>query len=140
RVLDEFQSATPAQVTQTLREVLNPDARLTLRVVPQAETPAQNPIDAKPAILPSGAFAPQPPTKFTLSNGINVFYWHRPELPLMSVTALFNLGADSAPPSEAGRAQMAASMLDEGSGSLSAEQFQNALDRLGVSFAAEANH
>lgn len=140
RDLDRYRKATPQSVKRWARAVLQPERRLILRVIPQAPTPTTNPRATRPTLAASGEFAARAPTTMTLSNGIKVVHWHRPELPLMSLTTLFDGGSHSDPADEAGLAQSVAAMLSEGAGKLGAVEFANALEQLGASFSASADH
>jgi zinc protease len=139
RALDRYRTATPKNVHAVASKVLDPNARLVLRVVPQQEGD-QSARDERPATAASGAFNFQQPTELTLANGLKLLYWQRPELPLSSVSIRFDRGADSDPAEKAGRASLAAAMLDEGAGNRSAEEFSDALDLLGAQFSAGAGH
>lgn len=140
-VLDTYRKATPAAVRDVVRRTLDPDARLIMRVVPQPEADqgGPNPRDQRPTDPTEKPFTPPAPSVFTLSNGVKVEYWNRPELPLMAVNTMFRGGAGLDPQAKLGRAHLAASMLDEGAGSRDAKSFQNALDALGATFGAGAD-
>ncbi|MEZ0327380.1 MAG: M16 family metallopeptidase [Fimbriimonas sp.] len=148
RVLDMYRAVTPAQVKAVAAATLNPNKRLVLRVLP-AKQPApkpkptpqkqQNPRDVRPRIPPEGPFKPIDPKEFTV-NGMKIFYWHRPELPLMSIATVFVGGSERDPASAAGRSAMMADMLDEGAGTRTASQFENALEQLGATFGASAGY
>ncbi|MFN8220461.1 MAG: pitrilysin family protein [Fimbriimonadales bacterium] len=140
RVVDRYAGATPEAVRLAAKRVLDPHRRLALRVVPESTPPAQNPRDAQPQASAGKPFSPPAPESFRLANGMQVFYWHRPQLPLMSIATLFPAGADIDPAAKAGRTDLAASMLAEGAGSRNARQFQEALDQLGANFSAGASH
>ncbi|HTQ11925.1 MAG TPA: pitrilysin family protein, partial [Fimbriimonadaceae bacterium] len=120
------------------KRVLDPDARLILRVVPESDTPDVNPRDSRPAAAAETNFKLPPSSSFTLSNGIRVFYFNRPQLPLMTVSTLFKGGAQSDPAKKLGLASITADMLSQGAGSLDAEGFSKALESLGASFGASA--
>ncbi len=147
KVLDMYRTATPAQIKEVADQTLDPGKRLIMRVLPAKvepppapqPKPAQNPRDARPAIPAEAPFAPQQPKEFTV-NGIKVFYWHRPELPLMSLATVFVGGSERDPASAAGRSAMMADMLDEGAGPRTAQEFENALEQLGASFGASSGY
>lgn len=141
QVLDTYRHATTADVRDVSRKTLDLDHRLILRVVPAPDADAQqgaNPRDTRPAIAPEKSFAISAPKTFTLSNGIKVQYWNRPDLPLMAVTTRLMGGSALDPDAKLGRADLTASMLDQGEGNLDASGFQNALDQLGATFSAGA--
>ncbi|RYG48577.1 insulinase family protein [bacterium] len=138
RVLDTYRKATPASVKRAVATTLDPGKRLILRVVPQDEAQATNPRDIQPALEAPNAYRPPLPTTFTLSNGVRVDYWTRPELPLMRVTAQFGNGSDSDPGEKLGLAALTADMVDEGTRTKSSEAFAAALDRVGVQLEIQA--
>lgn len=138
--LERHTKPEPAQVQEWAKRVLDPNARLILRVVPESDKPTQNPRDQRPPILTEKEFKLPLPAQFKLANGIKVFYFNRPELPLMSVSAMFAAGAASDPPEKAGLAELTAGMLSQGAGDLDAEQFSQQLDALGASFSASAGN
>jgi predicted Zn-dependent peptidase len=141
RVLDTYRKASPTAIRDAARKTLDPDARLIMRVLPEgeAEENAQNPRDGQPPTGTEKAFTPPTARTFTLSNGLKVEYFHRPELPLMAVSALVRGGGENDPTDKLGRGAMTASMLDEGAGTRNAKQFQDALDEIGASFSAGAD-
>jgi predicted Zn-dependent peptidase len=136
RVLNSYRQATPRSVQRVAAAVLKPGEKVVLTVIPESEQPPQNPRNEKPVDSAPAAWTPQAPTEFTLSNGIKVQYWNRPELPLMSLAMFFSGGADEDAPGDAGASNLAADMLDEGAGKRSATEFEQALDLLGARFAA----
>lgn len=139
RDLDRYRDATTEKVRQWAANVLTPDHRLVMRVIPEIKAPETNPLDAQPKVASAPPFSPLEPTTFTLGNGVKVYYWHRVELPLTYVTMMFPLGAAIDPPAKSGLSDLTASMLDQGAGDLSAIAFSNALDQLGASFNARAS-
>ena len=140
RVLDQVRNTSVANVRDATKKTLDLNNRLIMRVVP-AQTPVTpNPRAAQPALGTPKPFNPQQPTSFTLSNGIRVQYWYRPELPLMSMTTAFALGADIDDSANQGLASLTADMLSQGSGSYTAESFEDALNLLGANFSATAGH
>lgn len=139
KVLDMFRTATSSEVRDRAKSVLNPNARLIMRVIPQPVAAASgDPRATQPAMGSESAFKLPSPTTFKLSNGVQVFFWQRPELPLMNVSMLFRGGAALDPPAKAGASSIAAEMLSQGTGNLSAEGFENALSLLGGNFSAGA--
>ena len=163
KVLKAYDSATPASVGREAAKVLDLGNRLVLRVVPgtpeppaavappvkeadvtippPAVSPAQNPRTEIPTLAAPATFAVPAPQEFTLTNGMRVRYWNRPELPLMSMLVQFGTGANFDPaigPGKGGAVAMAAEMLDQGAGPYTAEEFKRRLDLLGASFGAGA--
>lgn len=134
--LERHTKPTVADVQSWAKKVLDPNARLVLRVVPDTSKPEKNPRDDRPAIPPNKEFKLPSPDKFTLTNGIKVFYFSRPALPLMSVSIMFGAGATSDPVGKPGLASLTAGMLRQGAAALDAEAFSKALDSLGAFFSA----
>ena len=138
--LDRYRQATPASVRQWAAQVLTPDARLVMRVIPELEPSEPDPRDQRPAAMSPRTFTPALPVSFTLSNGITVHHWPRHELPRIAATMMLRNGSAHEPTELAGLARLTASMLDQGAGQRSAIEFSEALDLLGASFAASADH
>lgn len=140
--LKRYRKATPQSVKAVAAKVLDPNARLILTVLPQQEAAQpiqQNPRDEKPTISKETAWNPTAPTELTLSNGVKVFYWQRPQVPLMTMATLLKRGAEVDPPSKIGRAALTAEMLDQGAGRRGATEFEQALDLLGARVSASAS-
>ena len=141
KVMDMYRTTSPSKIREAARKTLSLNDRLIIRVVPQAEKQDSNPRNEKPVLTAPGDFQAQNPTEFTLANGMKVFYWHKDELPLMSVGVHFKGGADINATEKSGQAAMTADMLSEGgAGALDAQQFSKALDTLGAQFSAQAGH
>ncbi|HVT12482.1 MAG TPA: pitrilysin family protein [Fimbriimonadaceae bacterium] len=132
--LERHTKATATDVQTWAKKVLDPNARLILRVVPEMEPPDKNPRDERPTILPEKEFQPPTPEPFTLSNGLKGFYFRRAALPLMTVSLFFNGGAASDPTDKPGLASLTAGMLKQGADGLDAEGFAKAMDALGAFF------
>ncbi|MGV3616501.1 MAG: M16 family metallopeptidase [Fimbriimonas sp.] len=140
RVLDLYRKATPRGIRDAARRTLNPENRLIMRVLPETEVAeGQKPRETAPAIGNEATFTPPTPSNFTLSNGLKVQFFRRPELPLMAVSALIRGGGENDPTDKLGRGSLTAAMLDEGAGSRNAKAFQDALDEIGASFSAGAD-
>lgn len=160
RVLKAYRAATPRSIRQQAAKTLDLGNRVVVTVLPgepeaaatapapaneAAQTPvprstsAQNPRATIPTPGPAAPFEAPAPREFTLSNGIRVSYWHRPALPLMAVEMLFPRGADTDPLGKGGRANLAAQMLTQGAGDLSATEFKRRLDLVGASFDASVS-
>jgi zinc protease len=138
RDLDRYRKATPEDVKNWSQKVLTPDSRLVMRVLPEEEQKT-SPRDKNPDLLADKGFSPQQPEVFKLSNGLEVRFWKKNELPLVNVSLMIRGGAAVDDPHQAGRAFMMANMLDEGAGKLGSLEFSDALDLLGASFIASAS-
>ena len=86
---------------------------------------------------------PEPPFRFPVAvkqrlvNGLNLWTVERPGLPIVSIVLLLPAGSALDPPGQPGLAAMTADMLDEGSGSRTAIEMQEALARIGADFDTE---
>jgi zinc protease len=137
RDLDRYRSATPEAVQHWAREVLRPEARAVIRVLPEQPERAEGARDQRPADLPPAQFAPQEPRQFRLASGMPVMLWERKGLPLVAVNAVFAPGQPLTEPKRAGLAALTGAMLDEGAGELDAVAFSSALQALGASLGAD---
>ncbi len=114
RDIDRYRNATLAGVQTAAKQVLTPDARLILRVIPEIEVPEPSPRDGQPAIDDGSEFSPPLPATFQLKNGITVHHWQRSELPLVQISMLLPAGSASDPTDRAGLTTLTVKMLDEG--------------------------
>lgn len=140
RDLDRYRQATVAGVQNWAKSVLTPDARVIIRVLPEEPERQPSPRDQRPADLASMEFAPPPPETFTLSNGIPVSLWRKPELPLVAVRLIVRPGGLLESPAQAGLTSLMAAMLGEGAGELDALTFGDAIQSFGATFDAWADH
>jgi predicted Zn-dependent peptidase len=140
RYLADLRTVTPTKARDQARKTLDPDARLILSVVPEAEAAqGSNPRDTQPAIGPASSFTAPVPVDFTLKNGLKVHYFERKDVPLVSMALLSRHGAAEDPMAKTGTTSLMADLLSAGAGSRNAENFENELDRLGASFGAGAS-
>ena len=156
-----FLSATRNSIRIHAAGTLNPHRRLVLRVVPGAKPdgpvaknpllsldeltldqgePQSNPRDSQPKIGPLKPFKFPLPAQFKLANGVPVYYWHKPSLPLMTLSIRLKRGAAQDPPAKAGLAELTADMLDEGAGSRDAAALTNDLEMLGAQLGTGADY
>lgn len=139
RDMERYRTATETGVRQQAAAVLTPDARLIMRVIPKAPEPQASPRDEQPKLADVSAFTPIAPTQFALRNGIRVWLWNKPELPLVAVSLRVNPGRPINEPATAGLCDLAATMLGEGAGERDALQFDEAMQALGASFDTAAD-
>ena len=147
RELAELRAVTRESAREQARKTLDPGARLVLRVVPEKKAatlmriaPAQgNPRDVQPTVAPPSPFVVPLPTVFKLKNGLQVSYWQRPGVPLVSMALLSHHGASFEPKGKEGASSLMAELLSAGAGKRDAEAFENDLERLGASFYASAS-
>lgn len=79
-----------------------------------------------------------PVQTWTLDNGVEVLYVHRPQLPMMSLDVAFDAGSARDPEDRFGLSTLTARLLDQGAGELSADDFARKVDRLGLDFGASS--
>jgi predicted Zn-dependent peptidase len=166
RDLDRYRNATPDSVKKWAKQVLTPEARAIVRVLPEvaaeasatrpesakpsvetkpqekiAEAPPRtgSPRDVQPTIGPAPAFKVESPQTFKLSNNIPVMLWSDKELPLVAMWVIFRPGHILGDKFSAGAVYLAADMLDEGAGRLDALDFSDALLSLGTNFSTSAD-
>jgi len=140
QVLAAYRQATPESTKTVARQTINLSSRLILRIVPQApeSTTKVDPRGTKPTVTAEKGFTSPKPTQFTLSNGVKVYYWNRPALPLMALETRFAAGGAVDAPGKLGAAELTSRMLEQGSGSLNAGDFHDALDQLGATFSTSS--
>jgi zinc protease len=83
---------------------------------------------------PGRAFVLPAVEKTTLPSGLRVWTIRHAQIPVVSYVLMIARGASADPPGKDGLAAIAADMLDEGSGSLTAIEMHEALARLGAQF------
>ncbi|HLQ36268.1 MAG TPA: pitrilysin family protein, partial [Planctomycetota bacterium] len=125
-----------AKVQAWAAQVLDPQRRAVIRVLPGEPERAMSARDLRPAATASAPFVPPAPEQFQLHNGMPVLLWHRPQLPLVALRVQFQpddvLVTD---PARAGLPALTAAMLREGAGDLDALAFAQAMQSLGAAFA-----
>ncbi|RYG24601.1 insulinase family protein [bacterium] len=140
RYLSDLRAVSPARAREQARKTFDPDARLILSVIPEAEAAQEpNPRDVQPNIGTSSAFTAPVPVDFTLKNGLKVHYFERKGVPLVSMALLSRHGAAEDPTGKTGTTSLMAELLSAGAGSRGSEAFESELDRLGASFGAGAS-
>ena len=140
RDLDRYRTATAEKVQRWAGQVLTPNGRVIMRVLPESPERGPTPRDTRPAPLPVAAFKPQAPESFHLANGVPVMLWSRKDLPLVEMTVQFRTGGILSDNTHAGLVYLTASMLDEGAGELNALQFGDRMQSLGAEFSTAADH
>lgn len=132
--LDRYRNASARSVQKWAANVLTPEARVIVRVLPQSPARVVSGRDEQPGPATAGIFAPQLPETFALSNGIDVMLWQKGELPLVAMNVVFHTGSCLGSVERAGSVSLMANMLDEGAGELSALEFGDAMQSLGAQF------
>lgn len=77
-----------------------------------------------------------PVETWQLDNGARVLHVHRPELPMVSMSVIFRAGSSRDPADKPGVSALAARLLDQGAGGLSADEMARRLDERGLRFGA----
>ena len=139
RDLDRYRRATPGSVMHWASKVLLLDARLVARVLPESPERSASARDESPAPATVDPWSPPAPNAFTLSNGVRVLHFQKPEIPLAAISVLFAPGVPVDDPDSPGLAWLAADMLDEGSGELDAIAFNDRVTSLGASLAIDCD-
>ncbi|MGD9588910.1 MAG: M16 family metallopeptidase [Pyrinomonadaceae bacterium] len=152
--LDRYRKVTPADVSRVANQYLTAN-RLVMTYVPgtretprsrreadqtttgKTEKPDEAKIAAQAAALPKPGpdpkFSTPPIEKTKLSNGLEVWMVEHRELPIVSMNMVFKTGTVNEPDDRFGVADMAASLLDDGTKTRSAEDLANQLRQIGVS-------
>ena len=130
--LARYGRLTAASVGEAARSWLLPDARLIVRIIPEARVDGAVTREARPKDFEKTAFQPPVPFRFTLPNGLQVWHLDRPGLPLWTATLSLPGGSRVTKLEDAGLASLAADLLMEGAGDLDAAGFSDALDLLGA--------
>lgn len=136
--LDRYRNATSASVQRWAKEILTPNARGVIHVLPEEPTRAASPRDTRPGEGPTSPFTIPEPARFTLSCGTPVLLWQRTDLPLVAVSLVTRQDQWLDANGKGGLADLTAQMLREGAGTRDAIEFENTLQLLGATFRASA--
>lgn len=79
-----------------------------------------------------------PFSKKTLSNGATLIVIEKPDVPLVTLRAIFRGGGEAVPPAQAGLAPITAELLRRGTATMTADQINEKLDSLGANLSAFA--
>ncbi|OBX17762.1 peptidase M16 [Erythrobacter sp. QSSC1-22B] len=155
---------TAADVMRVAAQWLDPQARVDMRYVAGEENPAAyaNPVPmpefitlppatGEPlAVLPDGAREAPPAAgstpsveaprivERTLANGIEVVAAQTGDVPIATMTVVVPGGSQSDPRAKAGLANMAASLAEQGTATMNAQEIARRLESLGASFSSSA--
>jgi zinc protease len=77
--------------------------------------------------------------QFTLSNGIKIYFVHKNNLPVVSVSLLVEAGSKFDPVEKKGLAYLTSLLLDEGAGEFDAIQLSDEFEKLGSMFSVSAD-
>lgn len=91
------------------------------------------------ALLAQSPAVKLPPfTKKTLPNGATLIVIEKPDVPLVTLRAIFRGGGEAVPAAQAGLAPLTAELLRRGTASMTADQINEKLDSLGANLSAFA--
>lgn len=159
--LDRYQKVTAADVQRVANQYLTAN-RLVMTYVPKqgeanrSNSAANRPTSVKPptkadnaatteaqtAALPKPGPNPKlalpPIEKAKLSNGLEVWMVKQSELPIVAMNLVFKTGATAEPKGKEGVASMAASLLDDGTKTRSADDITNQLAGIGSNLNANS--
>ncbi len=116
-----------------------------LAPTPGPATPASAPspsVDARyaelPAPLPRPEFNAPTATRTQLNNGLSVWHMKQADTPLVSIHLMLKTGSSSDPKGKEGLSVLAADLLDEGAGKLTALELSDALGELATDYSSSA--
>jgi zinc protease len=89
-------------------------------------------MEQPPAVGPLPRLEPTRPTRFVLSNGLEVLAVRREVAPLVAVNVMFRVGSDADGPELVGLGSSTADLLDEGAGARGPLQMAEDLEQLGA--------
>jgi zinc protease len=157
--LDRYSKVTPADVRRVANTYLTANHLIMTYVPKQGEANRSNSaanrptsvksededktkIDAQAAKLPKGGPNPKlalpPIEKAKLSNGLEVWMVKQSELPIVSMNMVFKTGAAAEPKGKDGVANMASSLIDDGTTTRSANDIANQLQSIGANLNASS--
>ena len=153
KTLASYAAITPAVVRSTMREwlgrpaftiILSPGERpayveTAVAAKPRSEAPASSPASGKRPVPPVGQLAELDfPTLVhdRLSNGIPVDYVQRTGVPVTQLAMSFNAGDAADSPAARGLASFTMALLDEGTATMTSQEFAEAEERLGANVSA----
>lgn len=140
RDLDRYRKATPVSVKEWAGKTLMPDARVVIHVLPEEPERASSARDERPSAGAISGFMPPSPVSFTLRNGLKAYVWPKVDLPLVGIHLVSRPGGALDPADAPGLASLATRVMTEGAGSRDALAFNDALQSIGASFGAGADH
>jgi predicted Zn-dependent peptidase len=137
RDLDRFRNADAAAVQSWAKDVLRPDAKAVIRVLPEEPERASAPRDSRPPAATAGRFSLPAPDTVALACGAKAMVFRRPGVPLVSVAVVNRLEGWIDGEGRGGLAGLATSMLSEGAGDLDSAAFDDRLQSLGASMSID---
>ncbi len=132
RDLDRFRNADAASVKSFAADVLRPDAKVVIRVLPEAPERETGARDTRPGAASDGSFTLPAPERTTLACGAEALVFRRPGVPLVSVAVVSRLDTWIDGGGRDGVSHLATAMMREGAGDLDAAAFDDRLQSLGA--------
>ncbi|QEH36991.1 Peptidase M16 inactive domain protein [Aquisphaera giovannonii] len=138
RDLPRFQAVDVDDIRRVARRYLAGKPAVSLSVVGQKAVTSSPTLDraVPPTSSPPAAFAAPTPEILRLGNGLPVWVIPRRDLPTVSMAVAMIGGASLQPSRRAGLAQLAVSMLDEGTRTRSAAEIALAAEAMGTGLSA----
>jgi zinc protease len=157
--LDRYSKVTPADVQRVANTYLTANHLIMTYLPKQGEANRSNSAanrptsvkaeqddtaktDAQAAALPKAGPNPRlalpPIEKAKLSNGLEVWMVKQSELPIVSMNMVFRTGAAAEPKGKDGVANMASSLIDDGTTTRSANDITNQLQSIGANLTASS--
>jgi zinc protease len=133
--LERFRTVSAADIASAATRYLNEKPRVTLSVQGRKPRTTQPPLDRKkpPSSAAPVVFRAPRPEILKIGSGIPVWVLPQRELPTLAMTVAMTGGGSLPPSSRAGLAQLAVSMMDEGTASRSSAEIALAAEAMGTS-------
>ena len=140
--LDRYGTVTVASIQQYMKQYIDLNRRAILYVVPFGDKKAsavETDRAQQPAAAVERAFQPPAIQQAVLSNGLKLLVVENHRLPLVQANLIVKSGSAGDPAGATGCAVFAASLLDEGTKTLSALQLSEKIRQLGANLGAYAS-
>ena len=133
--IERYKKITPDQISNAAK-LLN-ENRVSLSVLPKQNLTISSPISDRtkmPVTQKRMEFAPPSPQRIKLNNNVDIVLIEKPDLPLVSIGLLTNLGASSDPIKNPGLAKFATEMFSEGTSKRTSEKISEEIEHLAFRF------
>ncbi len=133
--IERYKKITPDQISNSAK-LLN-ENRVSLSVLPKQNLTISSPISDRtkmPVTQKRMEFAPPSPQRIKLNNNVDIVLIEKPDLPLVSIGLLTNLGASSDPIKNPGLAKFATEMFSEGTSKRTSEKISEEIEHLAFRF------
>lgn len=95
---------------------------------------------APPPVSPAPEFELPPIQSRTISNGVDVLFIEKSDLPLIQLNVVIEVGTADDPADRSGLASLTAAMVDEGAGQYDALALEDAFEFLGARFSVSSSY